>query len=216
MIKRGVLLAREYISEVLSFAYAKSWWALGKNERASKLAGLSSKLKSWGASSNAAKAGLYNSLRGDSDVLLWLMCENPKDLMAAKLMAEESLSEHALWKAGFLSVYTSSKEKPEPDGKDYFVAYPMSKKPDWYLLGKEESKRIVADHVKIAVESSHNKGITSYTTKSFGIADYEFVVIYEIPNIFEWVAVTEELRSAEARKWITNEAPILTGIRMDV
>ena len=50
----------------------------------------------------------------------------------------------------------------------------------------------------------------------FGIADYEFVVIYEIPNIFEWVAVTEELRSAEARKWITNEAPILTGIRMDV
>ena len=216
MIKQGVMLAREYISEVLSFAYAKSWWALGKEERALKLSGLSSKLKSWGASPNVAKSELYNSLRADSDVLIWLMCEKPEELLAAKLMVEEYLSEYALSRAGFLSVYNSSKEKPEPEGKDYFVAYPMSKKPDWYLLGKDESKRIVADHVKIAVESSHNKGITSYTTKSFGIADYEFVVIYEIPNIFEWVAVTEELRSAEARKWITNEAPILTGIRMDV
>ena len=209
-------LAREYLSEVLSFAYSKSWWSIKKEARASKLAELSSKLKSWRDSSNAAKAELYSSLRADSDVLIWLMCENPKDIAAAKLILKESLSKYAVWSTGFLSAYASAKEKDEPSGKDYFVAYPMSKKPDWYLLGKEESKRIVADHVKIAVESSHNKGITSYTTKSFGIADYEFVVIYEIPNIFEWVAVTEELRSAEARKWITNEAPILTGIRMDV
>ncbi len=209
-------MAKEYISEVLSFAYAPGWWAMEKDERESKLAELSSKLKSWGISSNAIKAGLYDSLRSDSDLLFWLMCEDPKKILAAKLMIEESLSGYVTGRTGFLSVYPSSKEKPGPDGKDYFVAYPMSKRPDWYLQGMEESKRIVADHVKIAVESSHNKGITSYTTKSFGIADYEFVVIYEIPDIFEWVAVTEELRSAEARKWITNEAPILTGIRMDV
>jgi chlorite dismutase len=216
MIKPGVLLAKEYLSEVLSFAYSRHWWSIKKEERVSKLAELSSKLRSWSTSSNAEKAGLYSSLRADSDVLIWLMCENPKDIAAAKLMLKESLSEYVVWGTGFLSIYTSAKEKDEPEGKDYFVAYPMSKKPDWYLLGKDESKRIIADHVKIAVESSHNKGITSYTTKSFGIADYEFVVLYEIPDIFEWVAVTEELRSAEARKWITNEAPILTGIRMDV
>ncbi len=209
-------MAVDYISEVLSFAYAPNWWALKKEDRESKLSGLLSKLKSWGASCNAAKAELYDSLRWDSDVIFWLMCQDPKEIMEAKLMIGESLSEYAVAKSGFLSVYSSSKEKADLEGRDYFVAYPMSKKPDWYLLGKEESKRIIADHVKIAVESSHNRGITSYTTKSFGIADYEFVVIYEIPNIFEWAAVTEELRSAEARKWITNEAPILTGIRMDV
>ncbi|MEM0154675.1 MAG: chlorite dismutase family protein [Methanothrix sp.] len=209
-------MANEYISEVLSFSYTQSWWSIKKEERASKLSQLSSKLKSWSISANAAKAESYDSLRGDSDILFWLMCRDPKMIIEAKLLIEEQLSGYATVKAGFLSAYQQSREKPNAEGKDYFVAYPMSKRPDWYLLDKDESKRIVADHVKIAMNSSHNGGINSYTTKSFGIADYEFVVIYEIPDIFEWVKVTEELRSAEARKWITNEAPILTGIKMGI
>ncbi len=74
----------------------------------------------------------------------------------------------------------------------------------------------MAEHVKIAVESKYNKGIVSYTTKAFGIADYEFVVIYEIPDIYDWVAVTEELRAAKARKWVTKETPIYAGIKLSV
>jgi chlorite dismutase len=89
----------------------------------------------------------------------------------------------------------------------------MSKDPSWYLLPEAERKSIIAAHVKIAIESSNNYGVISYTTESFGIGDWEFVVIYELRNIAKWVAVTEELRHAEARKWIRNETPILTGIK---
>lgn len=206
-------MPEEYISEVLSFYYTERWWALDVPARTAESESIKSKLKAWRESSKALKAETYGSLRGDSDLIFWLMCKDPRELLVAKLMLEESLSGLAHFSQGLLSVYSEAAEKRQQGG-DYFVAYPMSKTPDWYLLDKEESKRIVADHVNMAINSRHNNGIISCTTKSFGIADHEFVVIYEMPSLYEWVKVTEELRSATARKWITRETPILTGIRI--
>jgi len=206
-------MPEEYTSEVLSFYYTESFWELHDPSKSKKLDSIKLKLLDWAKSSKAIKAEMYGSLRGDSDIIFWLMCKDPKEISKAKQMLEGMLSGFASFKHGFLSIYSEAKAKGSENG-EYFVAYPMSKTPEWYLLDKEESKRIVAEHVNIAVNSTHNNGIVSYTTKSFGIADHEFVVIYEIPSLYEWVKVTEELRSAKARKWITSETPILTGIKI--
>ncbi len=93
----------------------------------------------------------------------------------------------------------------------YFVAYPMKKSVDWYLLPFDEREKIMMEHINIAKNHPKNNGIRSYTTYSFGIGDYEFVVIYEIPNLSDWVEVVEKLREAKARKWITKEEPLLVG-----
>ncbi|AAY79442.1 chlorite dismutase family protein [Sulfolobus acidocaldarius] len=93
----------------------------------------------------------------------------------------------------------------------YFIAYPMKKSPEWYLLPFEERKEIMDEHIEIAKTHPDNQGIRSYTTYSFGIADYEFVVIYEAPDLSKWINVVERLREAKARKWVVSEEPILVG-----
>ncbi|MBW9142061.1 MAG: chlorite dismutase family protein, partial [Candidatus Aramenus sp.] len=70
---------------------------------------------------------------------------------------------------------------------------------------------IMREHIEIARTHPKNDGIRSYTTYSFGVADYEFVVIYEAPSLTNWIEVVEKLREAKARKWVTKEEPILVG-----
>ncbi|WP_162509407.1 chlorite dismutase family protein [Thermogymnomonas acidicola] len=87
----------------------------------------------------------------------------------------------------------------------------MSKTPDWYLIGFEERKEILQEHIRMAVQHPENKDIRSYTTYSFGIGDQEFVVMYETDSLLNWSHVTEKLREARARKWIVKETPIFLG-----
>ncbi|MCL4371875.1 chlorite dismutase family protein [Candidatus Marsarchaeota archaeon] len=199
------------ISEVLSYSMDSTWWALNANKRKEVLENAALLLSSWKRKSNAAKAGIYASLRHDSDLIVWLMAPEAESILNAKAQIEKLFSKYGTHADGFLSVYAQGKERLPTKQHRYFVAYPMSKLPEWYLLGESERKAIVAEHVKIAVNSSHNNGVISYTTESFGIGDNEFVVIYELKDLPSWVSVTKELRSARARKWISNESPILVG-----
>jgi chlorite dismutase len=90
----------------------------------------------------------------------------------------------------------------------------MSKSNDWYLLPYEKRKEVMDEHIKVAMTDENNKDILSYTTYSFGIGDQEFVVLYETDDLYSWMKVTQRLREVEARKWITKETPIFTGIRI--
>ena len=197
-----------FISEVLAFKFEGDWTA----RKAKIKAGLSKLLADCASKPSFLKAKAYTSLRYDSDVIFWLMSKDPDEIAKAKAGIEELLAGAASISHGFLSVYRQSRQHEASGSNRFFVAYPMSKSPEWYLLDEAERKRIVADHVKVATSSPNNNGISSFTTESFGIGDSEFVVIYELSDIGKWVAVTEELRHVEARKWITNERPILVGI----
>ncbi len=100
--------------------------------------------------------------------------------------------------------------KAEP--KKYFVAYPMSKDREWYLINYEERKKILSGHIGTARSDKESTGILSYTTYSFGLGDQEFVVLYEVDDLGSWSHVTQKLREVMARKWIINESPIFIGI----
>ncbi len=207
--------SKQLFSEVLSVRFSREWWGKSRSERKRIIKGLVKRLKDWKIDANAEKGELYVSLRSDSDLIFWFMAVKPESLVKAKLMVGEMIGTFALASHGFMSVYDSHTTKETQRDNIYFVAYPISKDREWYLLDEGERKRVTAQHIRIAVESKNNNGAVSYTTKSFGIGDNEFVVIYELAGIPEWVKVTEELRGAEARRWIRNEAPILLGIRYE-
>jgi chlorite dismutase len=201
----------DLLSNVLAYKFSPSWWRLEKEKRTKIIYDLKIILNEIHQIDNQdTKAEIYSSLRADSSIIFWLLIKDSSGLNAARAKLEKVLGSYTSLKHGFLSIYDAKKPK-DSSGKDYFVAYPISKSPEWYLLPKEKRSEIMAEHIKLATSDINNKGINSYTTISFGIDDNEFVVLYELNSLSDWVAVTKNLREAEARKWITNEKPILVG-----
>ncbi|KAA8923412.1 chlorite dismutase family protein [Thermoplasma sp.] len=167
---------------------------------------------------------LYRSYRTDSDIIFWYSSRDPDLMILAKDRVQSIMRQFASPAYSSISIYDESpynamNKKLEDSLKlpplRYFVAYPMSKTPDWYLLDFDTRKDIMHEHVKMALNHPDEKGIRSYTTYSFGIGDQEFVVLYEVPDIAAWSRVTEKLREARARKWIVKETPILLGRLVD-
>jgi chlorite dismutase len=201
----------DFLSNVLAYKFRSSWWKLTRESRIKVIDDLKTILKETHEKNNQdIKAEIYSSLRPDSNLIFWLLLKDSTDLNETRARLGKVFGSYASLKYGFLSVYEANKLK-DSSGKEYFVSYPISKSPEWYLLPKEKRTGIMAEHIRLATSDVNNKGINSYTTTSFGIDDNEFVVLYELNSIPEWVAVTTNLREAEARKWITNEKPILVG-----
>ncbi len=197
------------ISNVLGYGLSWEWWELDRREREGILSEVSA-VTSHAKSSGFLKAETYESLRYDCNLIFWLLAGEPKEVMSVKAGLDKSFGKYATARYGFLSAYENKGGK-DTKGKDYFVAYPISKSPEWYLLDRGDRMGIMAEHTNMAITDPNNKGINSYTTMSFGIDDNEFVVLYELDSIQDWVLVTQNLRSAKARRWITNEKPILVG-----
>ncbi len=167
---------------------------------------------------------IYRSLRYDSDFIIWLSSRNPSIIRNA--MDIIYLKSGHLGKSTFsmLSIYVKSpylknathiEEDLKKKGLKYFVGYPMSKDPEWYLIDYETRKKIMDEHIKTAMTHPMNQGIQSYTTYSFSIADQEFAVLYEVDSLYRWMKVAESLREVKARKWITKEEPILVGVSIE-
>lgn len=164
---------------------------------------------------------LYASMRWDSDLIVWLGSEDTGGILDFKYTLRSKLSGIVKESFSLFSIYEPSPytrmpgEVPREQTK-YFIAYPMKKDVEWYLLNFEERQKVMAEHIGMARSHPEGKGIKSYTTYAFGIGDYEFVVMYETDSLVAWSHVTEKLREARARKWITKEDPILVGETSDV
>jgi chlorite dismutase len=166
---------------------------------------------------------LYESLRGDCDIIGWVSADDPSNILSFLKELKSTINGKGEIVHSFHSIYQRSpylknslkiEEQIQNSMKKFIIAYPMSKSNDWYLLPYEDRKRIMDEHIRTAMTDPNNKDILSYTTYSFGIGDQEFVVIYETDSLYSWMKVTEKLREVEARKWIIKETPILTGIRI--
>jgi chlorite dismutase len=204
-----------YISSVLAYGLAPDWWELPCNQRKNVISNVSEILTAArNDKEGTLKAEAFESLRHDCNIIVWLLVKNPERVVELRTRLEKALGRCALRKYGFLSVYEPRHQESGEDRR-YFVAYPLSKSPDWYLLDKGKRAGIMAEHINMAKTSANNSGINPYTTLSFGIDDCEFVVLYEVDSIPEWVAVTQDLRHANAHEWVTNEKPVLVGYKTD-
>ncbi|WP_236749016.1 chlorite dismutase family protein [Acidianus manzaensis] len=205
---------------VFSLRFNRDWWRLQSLDRkdiSSKMKEIEDKF-----SNQFISLKKYASLSKDSHLIYWISSDNTLKLIDFRFSIISNLRGYAEENDIFLSVFRPSpymKKNSNIDYKSilnlpplkYFVAYPMKKDPEWYLLPFEDRENIMKEHISMAINNPDNNGIRSYTTYSFGIGDYEFVVIYEIPDLRNWVNVVEKLREAKARKWITKEEPLLVG-----
>ncbi len=202
------------LSSVLAYKLSPDWWSLDSIEQEKIIHEITHVLSSV-KESGALKSEYYKSLRPDSSILLWLLAEPSELHTSTRARIEKAFGRHADLKHGFFSTY-EHKQMKDPKNKPYFVAYPITKSTEWYLLDEKTRKEILSEHIGRATSDPNNNGINSYTTSSFGIDDNEFVVIYELPSLLSWVSVTQNLRSAKARKWIIKESPILVGEKGDL
>jgi len=164
---------------------------------------------------------MYLSVRSDSDLIFWYSSRKIETIEHFKRSLRSVLKDFSEPVYGMISLYEDSPYLKENEDlastlrhtpSKYFVSYPMSKAPEWYLLEYGKRKKIMAEHIGIAASHPENKGIRSYTTYSFGLGDQEFVVLYETDSLVGWSHVTAKLREAEAHKWVTREEPIFIGI----
>jgi len=215
MSENNKKIAYMYIS---SIKLSSKWWSLSKEERRKIIDNIESLESNFKNSLISLKR--YVSLRYDNDVIYWISSFETSRIIDFKYtllsvlrdLGEETFSMFSIYKP---SPYTRGnfdiRSVLNLEPLRYFIAYPMKKDVEWYLLPFEEREKIMKEHIEIAKNHPKNKGIRSYTTYSFGIGDFEFVVIYEAPSIEDWVEVVEALREAKARKWVTKEEPILVG-----
>lgn len=205
---------------VLSLKFSKEWWrlqSLDRKDLVSKLNEIEERFKNQFISLKK-----YASISKDSDIIYWISSSTTYPLIDFRFGLLSTLKGYAEESNVFLSIFKPSQYVRSRGNLDlksilalpplkYFVAYPMKKDTEWYLLPFQDREEIMKEHITMAVKNPQNNGIRSYTTYSFGIGDYEFVVIYEIPDLRNWVDVVEKLREARARKWIVKEEPILVG-----
>ncbi|MGP6293883.1 chlorite dismutase family protein [Caldiplasma sukawensis] len=164
---------------------------------------------------------LYRSMRTDIDYIIWASAYSSEPFFT--LIAEMRKLNEFSGIYSYFSIYEKSpyikRETPvekqiNESTKKYFIAYPMSKSTEWYLLDYDVRKKIMKEHISMAMSDPNNNGILSYTTYSFGIGDQEFVVMYEADDLEKWMKVTEKLRESVSRRWIVKETPILVGLRL--
>jgi chlorite dismutase len=210
-------MGKGFLVNVISLAFNGEWWRQDNENRKLRISKLGESIRELQKKEGVKVLRTYSSLRWDSDLIFWIMSEISEHLLTLKRKIMESLGEFSTFTHGFLSLYEPSPyfrggiREPVHEPKKYFIAYPMKKDPEWYLIDEGERRKIVEEHIRIAVSHPENKDIISYTTYSFGIDDWEFLVIYELDSLSNWVHVTEKLREAKARKWIVREDPILVG-----
>ncbi|MDA0990030.1 MAG: chlorite dismutase family protein [Verrucomicrobia bacterium] len=114
------------------------------------------------------------------------------------------------------SIYIRQRANPQEidpfsdERKPYFVIYPFSKTPDWYMKSREERQMMMSAHIKLGMSYPQIKQLLLY---SFGIQDQEFIVAYEMDDLPMFSDLVQDLRSTEARPYTLLDTPIITGVQ---
>jgi len=218
-----ILLSGEIYMMVLSYRFTDDFWVQDSYRQNNILKAVNRIVND--ESNELIHLKTYKGIRYDSDVIFWMSSYKPEALTEVRFKINRYFGGYAGTNYGMISLYEHSPYlKKDGELSDtltqeplkYFVAYPMSKLSEWYLMDYEERKKILAEHIGMASSSPESKGIRSYTTYSHGLDDQEFVVLYEVESLSDWSHVTAKLREARARKWIIKETPIITGVLADL
>lgn len=212
-------LSAEIYINILSFRFNPEFWKMERSLQDQLLQKNNELFDSY--RERLINLRTYRSIRHDSDLLIWASSENPEELISLKESINREMSGKAEANHGMFSLYEHSPylraDQPLSESLKfpplkYFVAYPMNKSPEWYLVDSGQRKAIMSEHIRMATSDPDNKDIRSYTTYSYGISDQEFVVMYETDSLSRWSHVTARLREAKQREWVTKEYPIFVGI----
>ncbi len=201
------------------FSFTDAYWLLNENAKASFhehwLAGLTA---------IATNFDVYQNTDARADLLMWCAV-NAEDPAAASAFFERLATittpyrnlirpVDSLWGFTRPSRYTKARSAQEIDPfattrMRYLVAYPFTKTAEWYLMGRESRQGMMNEHIRIGKQYEDIKQLLLY---SFGLRDYEFVVVYETDDLAHFSDLVNELRDTEARRYTLQDTPVYTAI----
>lgn len=166
--------------------------------------------------------GLYDAsgFRFDSDLILWLIGEDPAAIQAAlrrirttALFAELDLT----WQVMGVHRAAEFNERHAPAflseaaPKQWLTIYPFVRSYDWYLLPEAERSEMLREH---GMKGAAFKSVLANTIASFAISDYEWMLAFEADELTDLVDMMRDLRYTEARRHVREETPFYAGRRI--
>ncbi len=167
-------------------------------------------------------------VRGDCDILLWLVSERLEDLQELQTQLlrtpfgaylRSPYSYLAMTKRSlYVDRYATEEEAKRrdiivPGNAKYLFVYPFVKTRAWYALSAEERQRMMDAHIQAGRKYPDVKLNTTY---SFGLDDQEFVVAFETDEPSRFLDLVQELRASEASTYTLRDTPTFTCIAMTV
>jgi chlorite dismutase len=203
------------------FAYTDAYWAATEEER---------KAFRQRVAEESAKLGTARHLytvfpaRTDIDFMIWTVEAIEEPGMAAEALTRYHNAvegwrrfvkpTQTLWGLTKPSMYSRGKSEQDIDPIEgartkFLVIYPFSKTKEWYLMSFDSRQGMMNEHIKLGKQYFDIKQLLLY---SFGLADYEFVVSYEIDELPRFSQLVQDLRSTEGRRYTLLDTPIITAV----
>ena len=159
--------------------------------------------------------------RGDTDLLILSQSPVLEDIHTFHVvLAQSGLAKWATIPHSYLAMtkpspYSAEDARPEicVSSRKYLFVYPLDKRRDWYSLGIDERRRVMASHIDIGRTYPE---ISINTAYSFGLDDQEFVVSFETDEPGRFLDLVQELRGSESSAYTQRDIPIFTCISMSV
>ena len=204
-----------------TFSFKETYWNLNENKRKELLSAFCESIKE-----TADKTSFYQVFpaRHEYDFMVWTTIEAEKLEVADEFFKASGKAlnpyrkyiESKLILCGITkpSIYSKARKSPQEldpykeERKPYFVIYPFSKTPEWYMKSREERQAMMNGHIKLGKQYPT---ITQLLLYSFGIQDQEFIVAYEMDDLYLFSDLVQALRSTEARLFTLLDTPIITG-----
>jgi chlorite dismutase len=201
------------------FSFTDAYWMMNEHAKASFH-------KHWleGLTAAATNFDIYQNTDAKADLLLWCALDASEPTAPAtffeKLATITTPYRHvirpveSLWGFTRPSQYTKTRSAQEIDPFSttrmrYLVAYPFTKTPEWYLMSRESRQGMMNEHIRIGKQYEEIKQLLLY---SFGLQDYEFVVVYETDDLLRFSDLVNELRDTEARRYTERDTPVYTAV----
>ncbi|RPJ43598.1 MAG: chlorite dismutase [Chloroflexi bacterium] len=197
------------------------FWSSPAEQRTALFPALAADLQSAGACTNFYQVSPVST---QADFLIWNAApvESEKDeanffeRLARAVNARRQWLQPAanLWGYTRPSVYSRAPSAQEIDPfaaqrQTYLVLYPFVKTIQWYLMGKDTRQGMMNEHIRIGHQYPEIKQLLLY---SFGVQDQEFVVVYEMENLYRFSELVNELRGSDVREYTERDTPVYTGI----
>jgi len=214
-------LADRFLNHYSMFAFDPAYWRLTASERGDVLARLADALPKL-----AERVYVYSiyPVRPETDLMIWCAGGADGDNDAADFFARFAMTlspfrgylnpTNTLWGFTRPSQYHPGKSPQvldpfEEPRRAYLVVYPFSKTSEWYLLSQDARQGMMNEHIKIGKEYPAVTQLLLYCT---GLADQEFVVVYETDELPHFSQLVTALRSTDGRPYTSKDTPIYAGV----
>jgi len=229
-LPEAVQADRSLFAYYLVFRRTPAWAALGVAPRRQAVEEAAERMgMDLGAETGEARTsfgpvqvrGVYSvaAFRTDADLMLWWVSPAAEAIQELFVQLRRSRIGQLLEVSRvFLGVHRPAEFNPEhvpafvrgEAPRRYLCVYPFVRTAEWYLLEPRRRGEMLKEHGELA---RPYPDVLANTTSAFGLGDYEWILAFETDRLDRLVDLIRALRAAEARRYVKEETPFITGVR---